>query len=291
MMQHKLYQKGARPVRSKELLDFYENTTPAEVTMSEYEDTWREWINYTDMKSIEGLDNFPTAHYTQGTSQAFDNFILRHCKTRQINALLGDFQYHACQGKHVDFAYIDDVNSDRFVGRGLNALIISAPFSDFGCMHPEFERMMRICCTLDIPVCLDLAYWGICKNIHIDLDKYPCIEEVVFSLSKPFFPLETHRVGIRFSRKPTDDGVTMINDVGYQNKTSMNLGVHFMKHFDPDWNWNKHGKEYERVCEAENLVYTDTLLFGLGDEERHYMYSRGVPGNFRVCISDFMSDC
>jgi hypothetical protein len=71
----------------------------------------------------------------------------------------------------------------------------------------------------------------------------------------------------------------------------MNLGVHFMKHFDPDWNWNKHGKEYERVCEAENLVYTDTLLFGLGDEERHYMYSRGVPGNFRVCISDFMSDC
>ena len=33
------------------------------------------------------LDNFTFADYTQGTSQAFDNFILRHCKDRQINVL------------------------------------------------------------------------------------------------------------------------------------------------------------------------------------------------------------
>ena len=290
-MKQKFYQKGARPIRSSILLDHYNNATHTPVDFNEYESTWRDWIVYTNDKQIKGLDNFVNAHYTQGTSQCFDNFILRHCTNKQIIAMRGDFQYHACQGKHVEFTYIDKWNSDQFIGIGCNALLISLPFSDFGCMHPDFHAILRACNSMDIPVCLDLAYWGVSKNIDIDLDAYPCIEEVCFSLSKPFFPLETHRVGIRFTRLPIDDGITMINDVGYQNHHSMSLGVSFMKNFSPDWNWETHGKEYHRTCDFEDLVYTDTVLFGLGDEERHSKFSRGVPHNYRVCISDFMSDC
>ena len=46
---------------------------------------------------------------------------------------------------------------------------------------------------------------------------YPCITDVTCSLSKPFFTLENHRVGIRWTRDYVDDGVSMLNEVSMQN--------------------------------------------------------------------------
>ena len=34
-------------------------------------------VKFSKHKSLVGLDNFKIADYTQGTSQSFDNFILR----------------------------------------------------------------------------------------------------------------------------------------------------------------------------------------------------------------------
>ena len=41
----------------------------------------------------------------------------------------------------------------------------------------------------------------------------------------------------------------------------------------------------------EDLVWTDTMIFGLGDDIRHAEFNRGVSGNYRVCISDWLGDC
>ena len=99
----------------------------------------------------------------------------------------------------------------------------------------------------DIPVCLDLAYWGIAKNILIDLNQFPAIKEVTCSLSKPFYTLENHRVGVRFTKDYVDDGVSMLNEVKMQNNYSMALGVKYMKNFSPDYNWKKFKDAYEDV--------------------------------------------
>lgn len=286
--------RGARPIRNREVLDFHNKLNDVKIpTLVEYERVWREWLNFSKHKSLVGLDNFKIADYTQGTSQSFDNFILRHSKDREILVLSGDFQYHACLGKHVEFKYVDYPHhlEGTLQGPGLHALLISAPFSDYGCLHPDFEEIMRICNVMDIPVCLDLAYWGISKHIHIDLNEFPAIKEVTCSLSKPFFTLENHRVGIRFTRDYVDDGISMLNEVKMANNFSMGLGVEYMKNFNPDYNWNKYGKQYEDVCHEEDLVWTDTVIFGLGDDARHQEFNRGVRGNYRVCISDWLSDC
>ncbi len=285
--------RGARPIRNSEVKEFHDSITePMPVTLERYASVWKEWMNYSDAKSLAGLDDFRFADYTQGTSQTFDQFILRHSKDREILVLKGDFQYHACLGKYVEFKYISDNNKLEEVlkGPGLHALLISAPFSDFGCMHPDFEEIMRICDIMDIPVCLDLAYWGIAKHCHIDLDLFPAIREVTCSLSKPFFTLENHRVGIRWTRDYVDDGVSMLNEVEMQNKHSMALGVEYMRHFSPDYNWNKYAEQYGDICEEENLVWTDTVIFGLGDDVRHSEFNRGVHGNYRVCISEWLGD-
>lgn len=290
--------RGARPIRNSELLPFHNIKTKEFKdtripTLNKYRSYWTEWLNFSNNKSLLGLENFKHADYVQGTSQTFDNFILKHCYNKQILVLEGDFQYHGCLGKHVDFKYIKYPHhlESAIQGPDLHALLISAPFSDFGSIHPQFEYYMNVCEENHIPVCLDLAYWGIAKNIHINLNDFPAIKEVTCSLSKPFFTLENHRVGIRFTREYADDGVSMLNEVKMANNFSMYLAVEYMKHFSPDYNWEKYKTQYEQICHDQELVYTDTVIFGLGDEERHKEFNRGIDGNFRVCVSEWLGDC
>ena len=284
--------RGARPIVNSEVTEFHNNLQiDSYPTLEEYTNVWREWINYSKNKSLLGLNKFSFADYTQGTSQTFDQFILRHSKDREIIVLNGDFQYHACLGKHVEFKYVNYPHHLESIikGPGLHALLISAPFSDFGCIHPDFENIMQICHIHDIPVCLDLAYWGIAKNIHIDLNQFPAIKEVTCSLSKPFYTLENHRVGVRFTKEYVDDGVSMLNEVKMANNYSMALGIEYMKNFSPDYNWEKFKSAYEDVCHENDLVWTDTVIFGLGDDVRHSEFNRGVSGNYRVCISEWLA--
>ena len=286
--------RGARPIKDLEIKEHYDSFAYTPVSLPEYADVWRNWLTYTTNKSILGLDNFAYADYTQGTSQTFDQFALRNAGKNPIIVLNGEFQYHACISKHLDFKSVDPdeyfFSASPIPIQRSAALIISNPFSDYGCTHPYFESIMDICNDLDISVCLDLAYWGISKGIDINLNNYPAIKEVTCSLSKPFYTLENHRVGIRFTRDYVDDGISMINEVSMQNTYSMSLGVHYMRHFGPDWMWEKYRNKYEKICSEQELIYTDTVIFGLGDETRHKQYSRGVPHNYRVCISEFLGD-
>ena len=282
--------RGARPIRSSAVKQRYDAHVYRDVSLHEYSTVWRNWLEYTDTKLIKHLDLFDYADYTQGTSQTFDHFILKHAADKTIICLNGDFQYHACLGKHVRFKYVNDCTQflQSIEGKGLHAVIISAPFSDFGCLHPEFYDILNLCEIYDFPVCVDLAYWGISKNIELDLS-YSAIQEVTCSLSKPFYALENHRVGIRFTKTYADDGISMLNEVNMQNKHSMSLGVHLMRGFSPDWNWETYGDRYEQVCEEHDLVYSDTVIFGLGGEE-YKQFNRGVPNNNRVCISEYLGD-
>ena len=280
--------KNGQGIVSKEIFEHYTQFEYSTIEPDVYSEVWRDWLTYSENKSLFGLDNFVYSDAIHGTRHAFDHFVLRHCRDRSILALKGEFQYHECTSGALAFEYIDHDIYYLERSRGTAALIISAPFSDFGCMHPMFDDLMDACYRNDIPVCLDLAYWGIARNIHIDLARYPAIEEVVCSLSKPFYVLANHRVGIRFSRKYANDGISMTNEANMQNMYSMGLAAHFMRHFSPDWAWKTYEDRYYDVCAAEDLVFTDTVIFGLGDNVRHSNYNRGVSGNYRVCVSKLL---
>ena len=277
--------KASRPIPLHTIRLHHESIKQklGETTFEIYANTWRTWLTDTTLKTIKGLDNFTYQDYVQGTSQAFDMFVLRNIVRRTIVTLRGDFQYHKCLGKHGNFRAVDSefgLNEDM-------ALIISWPFSGTGDNY-IVERMLARCNDLNIPVLLDLAYWGISKNAYVDLDKYPCITEVVSSLSKPFYTLETHRVGIRFSRQYLDDGVSMQNEVGMQNKHSMALGVNYMNKFSADWAWEALEHLYYDACKYNNLEPTNCVIFAQGGEE-YADHNRG-PGVNRVCISELLSD-
>jgi hypothetical protein len=270
--------RGGRPIKISQVFDHHQTHIFKDVSLNQYAQCWKSWLTSTYLKTISGLDNFYHIDYTCGSSQTFDHFVLKH-SNRQIVALIGDFQYHACISRFNRFAYVDVIQKDQ-------ALIISLPFSDLGIEHPQFKSILEQCNQLNVPVCLDLAYWGVAKNVSIDLDQYPCITELTSSLSKSFYTLENHRVGVRFSREYQNDGISMLNEVKMQNIYSMSLGLHFMKRFSADWVWSQFSTQYYDICLQNQLTPTDTIIFALGDQARHSEFNRGIKDNFRVCVSE-----
>lgn len=271
--------RGARPIRCSEISLWFDKYVHQDINLEEYTSTWRNWIQKSDHKIITGLDNFLYGDFSLGTSQTFDHFLLKH-STREIVVFPGEFQYHKCAGRNLKFG-------NRITEK--SALIISTPFSDLGKTHPNLFNILEECNQLRVPVCLDLAYWGISKNIELHLEDFPCITEITCSLSKPFFTLERHRVGIRFSRNYTNDGISMINEVNMSNVYSMGLGVHYMKMFSCDYMWNTYNDMYYKTCDQLKLNPTDTVIFGTSNDDYQWC-NRGISGNNRVCISEELSD-
>lgn len=285
-MSMEFFKKGARPIESKEVLDHYHLYVYQKPSLLGYAECWKSWLTDSNSKVLIGLGNFPHIDFSLGTSQTFDHFVIRHCLHRTIATFVGDFQYHACISKKINFKSLksaDDLTTNQ-------ALIISLPFSDLGKTHPEFNQILNICNNLDIPVCVDLAYWGIVKNINFDLDAYPCIKELTASLSKSFYTLENHRVGVRFSRDYLNDGISMLNEVQMQNFYSMGLGIHYMNQFSCDWNWVNYQTRYQEICSEHNLSPTDTIIFGTNSSDKYKDFNRGIPGNNRICISPLLKD-
>lgn len=281
MLENK-FTKNARPIRSKKVLEHYNNFIYKSVSLNEYSNTWRYWLNNNENSSMLGLEKFSSVDYIQGTTQAFDHFILRHCKTRKIAVLPGEFQYHRCISKDLSF---EKINPDNLNLSEDHALIISFPFSGTGKMHFKFEEILTICDKLNVPVLLDLAYWGISNDMVIRLENHPCIQEVVSSLSKPFFPLAAHRIGIRFSKIYLDDGISMLNEVNMQNHYSMSLGVHFMHEFPSGFIWHEFKDRYFEIIYQNAFHATETIIFALSDQPEYEEYNRGVPGLHRICVS------
>lgn len=278
--------KGARPIESDDVRIHYSTHSFVIPSLEEYSSIWRRWLQTSADKALIGLEKFVYADYTQGTSQTFDHFVLRYSRSRKIVNFIGDFQYHSCISKKLNFRTItnyQELDSNH-------ALIISIPFSDYGTMHPDLDNILLICNKLNIPVCADLAYWGISKNIHLDLDRYYCITELTSSLSKPYYTLENHRIGIRFSRQYLDDGISMLNEVKMQNFFSMSLGIHYMKKFSSDWNWQQYSTKYLQTCQELELKTTDTIIFGISTNNKYAHHNRGIPANHRVCISSLLKE-
>lgn len=272
--------RGARPIRCQIIRDHY-TSSPDLIDLYTYLSVWRSWLY-----QIQGLDQFSYGDYTQGTAQTFDHFVLRHAESRTVATLPGEFQYHGVMAAgHHAVLLPNELLSRRDV-----ALIISVPFSDLGTVHPDLDQLLSHCDRSEIPVCLDLAYWGIYQGPAPDLGQYSCVESVTASLSKAFYTLEQHRVGVRFSRDYLNDGISMINEMHMYNHHSMCLGVHYMKQFSADWNWQYHGARYQDICIDLGLELTDTVIFGLGDSVHYPDHNRGLANNHRVCIAQDLSD-
>ena len=245
------------------------------VFCSEYLD----WIQSNKRNNILGFDHFHHCTMTAGTSEAFQMFMMRH-NNPKFKFFKGDFMMHKVASNVMlnDWSWIHEageVTAD-------SAVIISCPFSDFGAEHPQMEELLNICDSWNVPVLIDMAYFGMCHDIEIDLS-HKCIEEVTFSLGKTF-PIIGARTGIRLQKTEVDDAVLFANQHGIVNNFGAMIGLACVQTWDSDFIVRECKDIQLQVCDSLGVEPTKCIIFATSDKEEWAPLNRGNKTS-RLCIS------
>lgn len=216
------------------------------------------WILNHGSNNIIGLDQYD-ADYSEGTTQGFDSFYLRH-SAKRFRCFVGEYFYHikTWESNNINWSWTD--GTDLEPG---DALVLSQPFCDTVKQFDNLDQLLDTCNKLKIPVLLDLCYYIISENININL-QHECIDTVTFSLSKAW-PISTARVGMRYTRKDIFDGQKLHSSIGYNNNLGAYIGNLVLDHYNSDWISTIRKQQYTKICQVLKLDTTASVCFGLGD--------------------------
>ena len=264
---------------------FLKNDGKLDNLHNSYKHNFKSWIQSSKLNNIRGLDNFPHITITNGTSEAFSMFMMRHCN-RHFKFFIGDFIMHKVSSNimNADWSWFTMCSELKHY----DAVIISCPFSNTGCKHEEMEAILSTCNRLNIPVLIDLAYFGTTSNLDITLN-YNCVEEVTFSLGKTF-PIIGARAGIRFQKTEIDDAINFANQSGIVNNFACLLGNHALSEFSPDYIWKKYASIAEKIADMLSAGTTQSAIFLTSTDEK-WSTLRRAPENderARLCISNIL---
>lgn len=253
-------------------------------TQEEYKHTFRNWIKNSKLNKIVGIDLFPHATITNGTSESFHMFMMRH-NYRNFKFYGGDFIMHKITSNimNLDWAWVDTVGD---IQRN-DAVIISCPFSNTVMIHDFMDELLERCDYLKVPVLIDFAYFGTTNDV-IQSVEYRCVEEITFSLGKTF-PIIGARPGIRFQKKEIDDAVLFSNQHGIVNNFACLIGTHAMSKFDADYINQKYRDKTHIIACALDAMTTTSVLFLTSTDSKYKDYCRYNGSDVaRFCISDLL---
>lgn len=242
----------------------------------EYEEVYRTWITNTKNNTVNGLDLFENSVFSHGTTESFDKFYTRH-RNRTVRVLAGEYAYHR-YAVNCSVGTIDDITVN-------DCVIVSVPFADSGTIH-LYHTLMQRCTELSVPVLVDCCWFGMCSGFDFDFT-YPCIEDVVFSLSKTF-PVNKLRIGCRFS-KSYIDGLTVYKEHEYTNFYLQHIALDLFAHFDSDYMYNKYRDSQLELCKQLAVTPSPVVSLAWGEGEKWSYLNRGGPFN-RLCLSDAFSE-
>ena len=242
--------------------------------------TFGRWIRRSKLNSIQGLDAFTHVTQTNGTSEAFQMFIQRHCNKR-LRFFKGDFMMHKVTSNNMNAKW-DWIYNFGQINQG-DAVIISCPFSDTGGVKDEMNQLLEWCTSKQVPVLIDMAYFGMCYGITIDVDQ-PCVEEVTFSLGKTF-PIIGARAGIRLQKTLVDDAVLFANQHGIVNNFGAMIGLTCIETWDSDYIVRKYKDTQLQVCDILDVDASKCIIFATSEDETWQTLNRGNKSS-RLCIAE-----
>jgi hypothetical protein len=246
--------------------------------VSRYCLAYKDWILSTKLNSIQGLEKFDHIAYSNGTTESFDKFRLRH-KEKTLKVLKDEYLYHQL---YLGATAINDISELK---KG-DAFVMSAPFAKTGEIYPLSETILDTCDSLEIPVLIDSAFFGFCGNLSFNYD-HPCIEDVAFSLSKIFSSVSLFRIGIRFS-KISNDSLADFSKEGYVNRFGAGVGIELLKQYGPDHLFETYRKTQLDFCERLDLYPSNTVVFGI-DVKNQYGMNPRFDEKSRFCFSKYLA--
>lgn len=243
--------------------------------------SYRKWIMSSTF--VFGLEQFAVSTYSNGTTESFDKFYLKH-HLRRFRCFKGEYMYHPASGRNYcpSWKFLEDDKLDKN-----DAVVVSYPFSDTGEEHPKMKLILDQCFLLGIPVLIDCAFFGLTGKSIIDIS-HPAINAVTFSLSK-FLPVSHLRIGIRFTKIDDDDTLLISHKHGYVNRLGAGVGLKIFENYRPDYNYTKYKELQEKFCTQLGIRPSKSVIFGIDEHNKYPEYSRGATSN-RLCFSKYFHE-
>lgn len=226
----------------------------------EYLTNIESWIHSSKLNMVLGLDNFLKKDVIIGTTQTFDEAYFRY-SSKRLRVFSHEYGYHKR-----NFLNLKELNFDNTyvpLEHG-DWVIVSLPFSGNGNVSKFYNTLIEDATNKNIPVVLDCAWFGTCKNIKIDAT-HTCIESVSFSLSKGM-GMGYMRTGIRYSNL-TSGPINQQNNYKHLVFSNMQLALHQMKNFSPDYVQEKYGRVYSKMCNDLGFEETNCIHVAFYNEK------------------------
>ena len=261
---------GAWSVYDHESINFLKSITPKEEKIDNFLPVYKEWIG-------QDFSNYPHICFSNGTTETFDKFYFRYLKKR-LRIYKGEYFYHQIMARNfMSMLWIDEGPIQKN-----DVVVMSCPFSDTGELPDNFYDILSECEKWNVPVMLDMAYINISNLKNINLN-FNCIKTITTSLSK-VFPVEHHRIGIRFEREYFDDTLYAYNQNNYVNLYSVNIGLKFISKFSNNWLLDKYRNLQQQTCNELGVNTSSCVIFGIAKKGKFDEYNRGGESN-RLCFS------
>ena len=208
------------------------------------------WINSHKHVRYYGLDSFTRRDAIHGTTHQLDE--LHQLYGRNIAVYKGEYKYHR---RLTDFT-VNQITHYSDLKKG-DVFIVSYPSCITTNYHKDFDKLLDHCDEHDIPVHIDGAWFGQCRNFEFDVT-HPAVQSARGSLSKAL-GIGSQRIGIRYTREKTVGPISIMNDFAYANVSDMWLGVEAMRHFGPDFWWSNYEDKYTKVCADFDLKESNSI--------------------------------
>jgi hypothetical protein len=246
-----------------------ENKTSNTDVQNQFLELYKKWILSSRLNSVIGLDLFDHACFSNGTTEAFDKFYLKH-HNRKFRCFRGEYMYHQAAWRNYfpNWSYLDDepLQPD-------NAVVISLPFADTGKEHPKYFDLLEQCSEMNVPVLVDCAFFGLTSGVKYHFD-YPAITDITWSLSK-FFPVANLRIGMRLTKVDDDDSLFVMNKTNYTNRLGAAVGMYIIQDYDSDYIYQTYQQQQLSICKLLNVEPSKSVIFGIDNDNAYSSYNRG----------------
>lgn len=230
---------------------------------NEYIETIQKWIHSSTLNVVYGIERFEYKDMIIGTTQTFDEAYYEYAG-RTLRVFRGEYAYHARAFN--DVLFLDD-NHGNYIGfEPDDWCIISIPFCGNGSTHEHMNEMLDEAQVLGIPVIVDCAWFGTCRDMDFDFS-HPAITSVSFSLSKGI-GMGNMRSGIRYSHSHNRNlPIAQQNTYNHLMLVAAQLGIHQMNAFKPDFIATKYHDAYLKMCKEIGLVSTNCMHIAMAPKD------------------------
>lgn len=260
-----------------------------------FEQSFAGWLTAQSSNFLYGLENFE-ADISQGATQGFDSFYLRH-QQKRIAFFQGEYFYHPLTAQYLKIPSVC-IHSCKELLPG-DILAISVPFCDTGNSVEDLESILTHCDQHNIPVLLDCAYWTISSGLQLNLN-HSCIDTIMFSLSKTF-PVAHARIGMRYTRPGLRDGQKLHSQINYSNRLSAAIGQQLISKFSSDYIVTKYKTQQLKLCSLLGLVPSQSVIFADGTAEWQEYGRKGLLETYnydtdyrlfknRICLTQLLEN-